>query len=546
MHELNVYYRAYREYLDRMQTDAAHTALMKALLADANASEGFQGRASQCNWDTDWINAMMDALPYVERAVAEQRKFIVSHEEIRRIDQAKKTSVESVRHLAQHSNMISNVSGDEIIPDRVLIVERDDNYFIYENRFLYTLVLRMQSFLDERLRAIAELNDSIVQSVFINRRATWNRKHLEASVRLQFEQKPTKLRYDVDLSEMSAQERVNHLSGRINDLTGAPLMQLLKGATQVSSPIVRTNVFKKNVNFKRALELFEFLEGYHKTGYEIVCDEPETQRLSAEFCNDLCESIAFESFILRLNAQTEIRQQLEVDFQKENELAEQERIRLEEERERAVQARIEEARAEEIAIRECEIAKREKELADLREKLRTEAAEVCSLKAKFETASKQHVEEMKALKQKQTQELDHVHAECAESISKITCERDELQRALDVERKRMQKECVSRLEEQRTMLQTKFERSLSKERSNAQRQFERQEKNWNARLRKQKDDMDRIAGKMLQRQRDESDKKLALMQRDLQLYKAKLEICENEMIQKEGNMQSRFCKFLKR
>lgn len=546
MRELSVYYRAYREYQDRMQQDAAHTALMKALLADTNASEGFQAKVSQCRWDEDWINAMLEALPYVERAVAEQRKFIVAHEEIRRIDQAKKISVESVRHLAQHSNMISNVDGDEIIPDRVLIVERDDNYLIYENRFLYTLILKMESFLNERFNAVAELNQAVVQSVFINRGATWNRKHLEAAIRLDFEQRPTKLRGDVDPCEMTAEERVGYLQGHIADLKDVPLMRLLKGATQVSMPIVRTNVFKKNVNFKCALELYEYLENYHKAGYEILCTAPETQCLDAHFRRDMCEGIAFESFLLRLNAQPELRLQLEEIYQQENEITEQERIRQEEERECAVQARIAQARAEEIAIRELEIAKHEETIGALRTEVENKQNKILDLNAELADTRKLHAEERKAVQQAHMQELAHVRSECEASMKKIRCERDKLKDALDAEAKRIQTECAKRLEEQRNALETKFEGCLSRKRLNMQRQLERQEKIWNVRMRKQREDFERKQRKTLQNQQEQHDKEVDALERDLEKYKSKLKILEEQRTPREVNERFRLSKFLKR
>ena len=55
---------------------------------------------------------------------------------------------------------------------------------------------------------------------------------------------------------MTPMEKVNHLRDRVGMLLQAPLMRQLKGVKQVSPPIVRTNVFKKNANFKRSLELF--------------------------------------------------------------------------------------------------------------------------------------------------------------------------------------------------------------------------------------------------------------------------------------------------
>ena len=364
MEEFKGFYRAFREYREKLETDETHRTVVRALQADAGGEEAFNGKLSRCVWDEEWMDAMLDALPSVERALDEQRRFIESNAEIRRIDQARRTSVESVRHLAQHSNLISNVQGEDIIPDRVLIVERDDSYAIYENRFLYTLVLRMQAFLEERWRAVEELNGAEAFSYDFARTAVWNRRHLEARLHLNFERRHERRGSDGEAAQMEPMEKLRHLRDRVENLTRAPLMRQLKGVTQVSPPIVRTNVFKKNDNFKRALELFEYLESYRKLGYEILVEAPKDCRMPAELRGDLCELVALEGFVGRMAASEGMRQALEANFQRENELAEQERIRREQERERRVQERIAAARAEEIEIRRIEVAKREAVIAE--------------------------------------------------------------------------------------------------------------------------------------------------------------------------------------
>lgn len=526
MLEMKTYYRAFREYREKMADDAVHGALMKALLADANASEGVQDKLSRCEWDEDWISAMLDALPYVERALAEQRKFIVSNEEIRRIDQAKKTTVESVRHLAQHSNMISNVQGEDIIPDRVLIVERDDNYFIYENRFLYTLVHRMQTFLDERYHAVAELKEASVHSCFMKRSATWNRKHLDASLSLSLEERAAKSRGEVNVEEMTSMERVNYLRGRVGDLMSAPLMRLLKGATPVTSPVVRTNVFKKNPNFKRALELFEFLEAYRKPGYRIISKDADAQRMECDFRQELCEAIALEAFIARMNSDPAIRSALEENFIRDNELAEQERIRQEEERERAVQARIEAARAEEIAIREAEIAKREEIIAQRDALLLEHEEEINALKDALKAAETAHEQELAALKSAHAEELSSLREEHAAAVDQLRLDMDSAQKRHDEELIRAKREGEAALKRECERLENEHGQTLSREMERAQSQLDRQEKNWKARLDGQRAEMKRIAEKNLSRQRRESELRINALNRELDACRKKLQRLE--------------------
>lgn len=358
MDELKVYYRAFREYRGKMAECEEHNQLIAALESGAGAAS-FNGQLRRCIWDEAWIEAMLEGLPFVEHALEEQRRFIESNAEIRRVDQARRTTVESVRHLAQHSNLISRIDGEDIIPDKLLIVERDDSYDIYENRFLFTLVLKMQSFLAERYAAVAEINESEGFSFELERTAGWNRQRLEAGLRLSYERRPARNRSNIDVSEMTSMERVNHLRQRTAQLLNTPLMRQLKGVSPLRPPIVRTNVFKKNENFRRALELYEYLEHYQGPGYQIVVDEPKVSAMEEAMRLELYEVLALENFVGRVAASGELRAALEANFQRENELAEQERLRLEAEREREIQARIQAARDEEIRIRKQEVAGRE-------------------------------------------------------------------------------------------------------------------------------------------------------------------------------------------
>ena len=434
MDEYKGFYRAFREYRDRLEADETHRAAVRALCADAGGEEAFCGRLSRCVWDEEWIDNMLDALPSVERALDEQRRFIESNAEIRRIDQARRTSVESVRHLAQHSNLISNVDGEDIIPDRVLIVERDDSYAIYENRFLYTLVLRMQAFLEERWRAVEGLNGAEAFSFEFERTASWNRRHIQAGLHLNYERRNERHRREGADVEMAPMEKLRRLRERVEMLTRAPLMRQLKGVTQVVPPIVRTNVFKKNHNFKRALELFEYLENYRKPGYEILTESVPEQRMPQQLRDDLCEVIALEGFVGRMAAADGLRQALEENYQRENEQAERERVRREAERERRVQERIAAARAEEIEIREAEVAKREAVIAG-------QNVQIASLE--------------KALREAQAR-LRALEAQNAELNAQLDATRAELERTCDARealRCRLE-EALRRIEAQETQMQS--------------------------------------------------------------------------------------------
>ena len=256
MEKISRLYQAYHAYLESVEGDPFHDALMHSLLSDSVSSNSCQDKCTAVQFDREWIEVFENALPFVEKAVEEQRRFIESFSEIRRVDQARKTSVESVRHLAEHSNLITHMDGPDIVPDKILIVQREDNYAIYENRFLFTLVDQMQSFLHVRYTAVQEAAGLRQLSLVMDREGKNGGIRLCGSLRLAVEQLPLKGNLFEDSPEnLSDLERVELLVKRTDLLASAPLLRRLKGCTPVSSPVVRTNVFKNNENFRQALTL---------------------------------------------------------------------------------------------------------------------------------------------------------------------------------------------------------------------------------------------------------------------------------------------------
>ncbi len=476
---MKCFYRAFREYREKMAESEECCQTVRAL-SDGARETAFDGQLSRCVWDEAWIDAMLTALPFVEHALEEQRRFIESNAEVRRVDQAKRTTVESVRHLAQHSNLISRIDGEDIVPDKLLIVERDDSYDIYENRFLFTLVTKMQSFLSERYGAVAEINESEGFSLDFNSEAAWNRQRLKASLHLSYERRPARNRSEIDVSEMTAMERVNHLRFRVGQLTNTPLMRQLKGVSPLRPPIVRTNVFKKNENFRRALELYEYLEAYRGPGYEIVVNRPQENAMEAELIDQLCEIVALENFAGKVSASPQLRRELEANFLHENELAEQERIRREEERERQVQARIAAARAEEIEIRRVEVARREAIIEDCERQIDHLNGQIASLKKAADELEQekfhlqQQVEEALQRNRLLEQDIEHQRQalSAAESEAERACNRLEeskrihdqecgaLREAIQMERNRCKEE-VWRVSKKLDQRRSEFEAQVA-------------------------------------------------------------------------------------
>lgn len=62
----------------------------------------------------------------------------------------KKITADSVRHLSQHTQFITENAAGEIQPTRILNVTTEESYDLYENRFVYHLIQRLFAFVDKR------------------------------------------------------------------------------------------------------------------------------------------------------------------------------------------------------------------------------------------------------------------------------------------------------------------------------------------------------------------------------------------------------------
>ena len=93
------------------------------------------------NYDDSWITTLEECIVPLDTIVRNPRKFIIIEEDIVDVSLARSISIESVKHLAQHTNLIAAVKKDgSIIPSKILNTSKEESFEIYENRFIYTLI----------------------------------------------------------------------------------------------------------------------------------------------------------------------------------------------------------------------------------------------------------------------------------------------------------------------------------------------------------------------------------------------------------------------
>ena len=221
-------------------------------------------------FDLDWIETIDSTLPNLDNIVRNPRKFIVIEEDIVDISLARAISTESVKHLAQHTNMIASVDKDgNVTPNKILNTTKEESYEIYENRFIYTLLKNVSNFVTRRMDAIkaSYVNDHILEldvdaSIFTGKTRVFYKLELIGSLPME-ELKKTK---NEDLSII---ERIAKMQRIIAEFMGSPFAKQMVNSAPVRPPITRTNVILKNPDFKKALVLWQFIESYQKMGFTV-------------------------------------------------------------------------------------------------------------------------------------------------------------------------------------------------------------------------------------------------------------------------------------
>ena len=208
--------------------------------------------------NTEWMDIFEKTLPYIEKIFKNPKRFIITEEEIVKIESTKRVGVETVKHLAKHTNLIQDIdeqSGD-VIPSKLLNVNKEETFNTYENRFAYTLVFRMEEFIKRKLDNLVKnpkLKDS--KNIEYTSSTLVGEEKVNVSINLKTDLN-TSLEFDKNFYK-----RLENIQALIKDLKYTEVFRDLEkqDVAFVTPPIKKTNVILKNVNFQYAMELWNYI-----------------------------------------------------------------------------------------------------------------------------------------------------------------------------------------------------------------------------------------------------------------------------------------------
>ncbi|MBQ4105178.1 MAG: hypothetical protein IJC86_02170 [Clostridia bacterium] len=366
MADFGKYYRAYMYMQELLQNDFTYNYITASLKDGDMGKDSLTGKTNEKVIDMDWVEAIEEALPYIQKAIDEQRRFIKQIENVVRIELARKTGPDSVKHLSQHTNYIAKVEGDMVTPNKILVTEQEESFAIYENRVLMTLIRRALHFVEDKYSKMKGVPNDSYNNIKVIRHAELDDKVVDFAFNYINESHET-LADDLDVldvSELSDFDRIRRIRTTLNEFLQTQLMREISKEPEVHPPITQTNLLKKNPNFKKAMELWNFLDSYKRPGFEIVGEEFSGE-MSEEVQQEVYFSMGFQHFLMTLATNPGLRRILHEKYEEENIKIAEENAKPEKLKAAAMQARIDEVRKEEMEIRLKEIREREKKILDL-------------------------------------------------------------------------------------------------------------------------------------------------------------------------------------
>ena len=244
--------------------------------------------------DFAWLDIMDNTIMYLDNILRNPNRFIINEEEIVKVEQAKRITVESIKHLAKHTNFIQEIEDNgDVKPSKVLNINKDESYNTYENRVIYTLIGNMRLFIEMKEKSFISAS-SLKDDKRCEYEGTTRIGAEKININLVISSKTDYSKEDGQKNGMTVPQRVERLKLKISDLTNMPVYVALakEHVARVIPPIKKTNLILKNVNFQYAMKLWDFLQAYRDDDTKIIKDKNNEE-------NDLTiKQLLDDSFLL--------------------------------------------------------------------------------------------------------------------------------------------------------------------------------------------------------------------------------------------------------
>lgn len=221
----------------------------------------------------EWLDIMEDTIRYLDNILRNPNRFIINEDEIVKIEQARRTTVESIKHLARNTQLIQSIDeNDNVTPSRILNINKEESFDTYENRFIYTLINNMEVYVEMKKKKLLDpshlKDDKSIQYKAATQVGS-EKIFMDLSLKTSLHTKEN----DGDKDGNDLATRIDKLSQNILDLKATEVFKSLAKAhtSLIRPPIKKTNLILKNTNFQYALKLWDYMQ-------EHFCDDDKREK----------------------------------------------------------------------------------------------------------------------------------------------------------------------------------------------------------------------------------------------------------------------------
>ncbi len=290
------WYDEFKETMDILDENDLAGA-MDSLLANSAGTISLNRKLMEKAIDVSWVEAIENGIVHVDNVVRNPSRTIVDVEEIVPIALSKKVTVESVKHLAQHTDLIQSIDKKtgKITPSKLLNVHKEESLATYENRFVNTLIDRLYIFIITRYEKLAQVSKD--EEVFTLDFDTTMTDDSGGNMALKLSIDTSRSLESRNDQGLTIWQRVEKLKKALEGYKGSELCQTL-GNTYIRPPVMRTNAIMKNVDLKACLALWQYIESYDKVGYEINVENTAV-RPDESYVADFYKVVALNLLLFR-------------------------------------------------------------------------------------------------------------------------------------------------------------------------------------------------------------------------------------------------------
>lgn len=216
-------------------------------------------------YDFEWIEKIEDTLPYIDNILRNPKRFIVNDEEIVKVELARKTTVESIIHLTQHTNFIQDIDEEngDVKPSKILNINKDESLDTYENRFIFTLINNLRIFFDNRCQ-LSGKTSFYKDKKLLNYTANTAVGEENIKINIEVESIAESEKVITSKDGLTIDERLKKIKQQLDGFTQTELFKTLNKlhVAPVRSPIRKTNVILKNPNFQQSEKLWNYIQTF--------------------------------------------------------------------------------------------------------------------------------------------------------------------------------------------------------------------------------------------------------------------------------------------